>query len=106
MSTKQSTVDFLLEQMQDAGMLRAHKMFGEYGVYCNEKIVALVCDDMLFVKICEGSRKFLTDADIAPPYPGAKNYFKVPEDTWDDRDWMSNLISETAASLPLPKKKK
>jgi TfoX/Sxy family transcriptional regulator of competence genes len=25
-------------------------MFGEYAIYCNEKVVALVCDNQVFVK--------------------------------------------------------
>ena len=49
MSSSQSTVDFILEQVSGAGAVRAQKMFGEYGIYCNEKIVAFVCDDQLFV---------------------------------------------------------
>jgi len=29
-------------------------MFGEYALYCGDKVVALVCDDQLFVKIMGG----------------------------------------------------
>lgn len=50
MSSKQSTVDFILAQASDAGILSARMMFGGYCVYCDGKIVALVCKDQLFVK--------------------------------------------------------
>ena len=50
MSTQPSTIDYLLEQLGSAGSVSARKMFGEYGLYCDGKIVALVCDDQFFLK--------------------------------------------------------
>jgi TfoX/Sxy family transcriptional regulator of competence genes len=51
MATKQSTIDYLLDQLGSLPKVRARKMFGEYALYCNEKVVALICDDELYVKI-------------------------------------------------------
>ena len=39
MASKQSTVDFLLDQFAGAGAVSAKKMFGEYGVYLDGKDV-------------------------------------------------------------------
>lgn len=50
MASSQGTVDFIVEQTAAAGTVSARKMFGEYGIYCDGRIVALVCDDRLFVK--------------------------------------------------------
>ena len=49
MATSESTIDFLLDQLGAVPGVRARKMFGEYALYCGEKVVALVCDDQLFV---------------------------------------------------------
>lgn len=106
MASKQDTVDFLTEQIQAAGRVRSRKMFGEYAIYCDEKVVALVCDDQLFVKPTETGRVFIKDVTEAPPYPGAKNYFLISGDHWDDDEWLTELIKVTANGLPLPKKKK
>lgn len=106
MATKQSTIDFLTEQIQDAGSIRSRKMFGEYALYCDEKVVALVCDDQMFVKPTGAGSQFLDSSHEAPPYPGAKNYLRVPEDKWDDNQWLTDFIRTTAAALPLPKPKK
>lgn len=106
MATDQSTVDFLLEQLQKAGEMRARKMFGEYALYCNDKVVALVCDDALFMKRTEIVNEFLDDSYIAPPFPGAKNYYRVPEDKWDDAEWLTEFVQKTAELLPLPKRKR
>ena len=107
MATKQSTVDFLTEQITEAGDIRSRKMFGEYAIYCNEKVVAFVCDDKLFIKPTEPGKEFLEDKlEEAPAYPGSKNYFLISEDYWDDKDWLTELISITENSLPFPKPKK
>jgi len=60
MASRQSTVDYLLEQIKEAGTVSYKKMFGEYAIYCNGKVVALVCDDELFVKPTLAGKKFVT----------------------------------------------
>jgi TfoX/Sxy family transcriptional regulator of competence genes len=106
MASSQSTVDFIAEQIQSAGFIRTRKMFGEYAIYCNEKVVAFVCDDQLFVKPTEAGKALFDELDEAPPYPGAKNYYRVTEERWEDHEWLTDLIIQTAAALPLPKPKK
>lgn len=106
MASSQKTVDFLVDQMSDAGSVSARKMFGEYAVYCDNKVVALVCDDRLFVKPTAQGREFAGPLDEVPPYNGAKPCLLVPPDRWEDRAWLSKLARLTAASLPSPKKKK
>lgn len=81
-------------------------MFGEYALYCDEKVVALICDDRLFVKPTEAGRSFAEHAEEAPPYPGSKPFILIEEDRWEDRTWLTELIRLTAAALPLPKPKK
>ncbi|KWH40858.1 TfoX/Sxy family protein [Burkholderia stagnalis] len=103
MASSQSTVDFLVEQMAAAGAISAKKMFGEFGVYCDDKIVALVCDDRLFVKPTPDGKAFLGTFDEDSPYPGAKPYLVIPGERWDDHAWLSRLIAITAAQLPPPK---
>lgn len=106
MSTQAPTIDFLITQILGAGFIRARKMFGEYAIYCNEKVVALVCDNKLFVKPTDAGRAFAGQPEEAPPYPGSKPFLLIEEDRWEDRTWMTKLIRVTAAALPVPKTKK
>jgi DNA transformation protein and related proteins len=106
MSTKQSTVDYILEQINQAGVVRAKKMFGEYCIYCDDKVVALVCDDELFVKVTKAGREFLGECELKPAYPGAKPSFHISGDRWDDAEWMTQLINISLPELPKPKPKK
>lgn len=105
MASDQEFVNFITDQIQNAGVITAKKMFGEYALYSNGKVVALICDNQLFVKPTTGGRQFIGDVKEAPPYPGAKLYFWI-DDQFEDADWLSELIRITAAELPEPKPKK
>lgn len=106
MASAQSTVDFIVDQLGGTGVVSAKKMFGEYGLYLDSKLAALVCDNQLFIKPTAAGRQFIGTPTEAPPYPGAKPYFLISGELWDDGVWMSQLVKITAAELPLPKKKK
>ena len=107
MPTQQRTVEFLLEQMAGAGSLAARKMFGEYAVYVDAKVVALICDDQLYVKPTPAGRALLGPGwPEAPPYGGAKPSLVIPGERWDDRAWLAALVRATADALPAPKPKK
>ncbi|MEE3718680.1 TfoX/Sxy family protein [Tumidithrix elongata RA019] len=105
MASQQSTVDYILDQIAEAGSVSAKKMFGEYGIYCDGKMVALVCDDQLFVKPTDAGKAFIGEFNEGLPYPTAKPCLLISGDKWDDRRWLTNLIKISAAELPLPKKK-
>ena len=105
-ATTQKTVDFLLEQMAGAGDVSARPMFGEFGIYCDGKIVALVCGNELYVKPTAAGRAFIGEVTEAPPYQGAKPSLLIDSELWDNSDWLTKLIAETCAELPLPKPKK
>ena len=105
MASDQNFVDFILDQIENAGEITSKKMFGEYGVWSDGKIFALICDNKLFIKPTEAGRNFIQNVVEAPPYPGAKPSFLI-EDRIDDREWLSKLVRITVSELPEPKPKK
>ena len=105
MASNANTVAFLVDQIANAGTVHAKPMFGEYGLYCDGKMVGMICDDRLFVKPTSAGRDFAGTVEEAPPYPGAKPCLLVDEDRWDDNEWLTQLISISAAALPVPKPK-
>lgn len=107
MATKQATADYMLDQLSSLPEVRLRKMFGEYALYCNEKVVALICDDELFVKITDPGKKLLAENyEEGFPFPGAKAYIHVSADLLEDRKFFCELISQTETVLPRPKPKK
>lgn len=104
MSSKPEFVEYVAEQCGGAGVITYKKMFGEYGLYCNGKLYALVCDDRFFVKIADGMKERYPELPEQPPYNGAKNYFLV-EDV-DNAEFLTELVTAAYNALPEPKPKK
>ncbi|MES2315323.1 MAG: TfoX/Sxy family protein [Patescibacteria group bacterium] len=51
MSTQKETVEFIIEKLGDPKRFAVRAMFGEYALYADGKVVGLICDDQLYVKI-------------------------------------------------------
>jgi TfoX/Sxy family transcriptional regulator of competence genes len=99
-------LDHVCDQMGDAGEIRSRQMFGGAVIYCDDKVVALVVDDGLFVKATPGGRTYIGGEPMeAPPYQGAKPHFLI-EGGIDDREWLAGLIAVTARELSAPKPRK
>ena len=104
MSSEESFVKFIVDQIDSAGSVSYRKMFGEYAIYVDGKVAALVCDNQLFVKPPPAGRAHIGAVVEAPAYPGAKPSFLI-EDHLEDRDWLTDLFRITAGELPAPKPK-
>ena len=104
MATRIGTVEFICDQAGLGSRLTFKKMFGEYALYLDGKVVALVCDDQLFLKPTPEGQKYLGTVHEAPPYPGAKNSYLLTSEI-DDPDRLSEVLRITARALPEPKKK-
>ena len=102
-----SDVDFVAYVCEQAGLgdaLSYRKMFGEYALYLDGRVVALVCDNMLFVKPTDAGRALLDAVEEALPYPGAKPHWRLDE-VLDDGERLGRLLRVTATALPLPRPK-
>jgi TfoX/Sxy family transcriptional regulator of competence genes len=105
MASNPDFVDYVIEQLDFSTQITYKKMFGEYALYYDDKVVALICDNQLFVKITNAGKEFAGLCKQAAPYPGAKPHFLV-EEKLEDRQWLTQLITKTFNELPAPKAKK
>ena len=105
MPSDEKFVEFIADQIVNAGTITYRKMFGEFAIYSDGKIFGVICDNKLYIKPTMAGRDFIGDVVEAPPYPGAKNSFLI-EDKIEDRDWISQLVRISIKELPEPKKKK
>ncbi|HEU4849694.1 MAG TPA: TfoX/Sxy family protein [Terrimesophilobacter sp.] len=105
MATRKETVEYVLDQL-DPLPVRARSMFGEYALYCDDKTVAFICDDTVFMKPTAVAEEALGPETLAPAYPGSKLYYAVPGDRLENREWLQNLVQRTADVLPAPKPKR
>jgi TfoX/Sxy family transcriptional regulator of competence genes len=104
MATRIGTVEFICDQAGLGKRLTFRKMFGEYALYLDGKVVALICDDQLYLKPTPEGLKSLGSVSEAPPYPGAKNHYLLSS-VLDDPDRLSAALLVTARALPAPRPK-
>jgi TfoX/Sxy family transcriptional regulator of competence genes len=98
-------VEYVIDQVDGSCNLTHRMMFGGCTLYLDGKVVALICDDQLFVKPTRAGREFIGNVVEAPAYPGAKNSFLI-EDRIDDGEWLTKLLKATAGDLPAPRPRK
>lgn len=104
MATTAEFIEYVREQAGLGTKLTYKKMFGKYALYVDGKVVALACDNSLYVKPTQAIQKLTITLATKPPYPGAKPYVVVDE-LLDDSDGLKTLLLGTAAALPDQKPK-
>jgi TfoX/Sxy family transcriptional regulator of competence genes len=104
MATDKKFLEFILDQLENAGEITAKLMFGEYSLYSGGKLFAMLADNRLLFKPTTAGRAFIKNVVEASPYPGAKPCFLI--ENLDDREWLAELVRITVKELPEPKPKK
>ena len=105
MPNDQYFIDFGVDQVENGCEITYRHMFGGTTLYLNGKVVALICDNQLFVKPTDAGRAYIGMVVEAPPYEGARNSFLI-EDEIEDAEWLTELLVITEEALPAPKPKK
>lgn len=104
MATDLSFVHYVAEQAGLGARLGWKKMFGEYALYLDGKVVAFACDDSLFVKPTPAWQALEPGIEGAPPYPGAKDYAHA-DALLDEPSRLRQLLEATAGHVPVPRPK-
>ena len=110
MATKPETADFILEKLRDPKRFTTRAMFGEYALYADGTVVALICDDRLYVKILPASSELESQCEKGEPYPGAKPHYLVEEGQLSTLHNLAAILVEIAKSRsrskPSPRSRK
>ena len=101
MATKPEYAAYVCDQLRGAGEVAARKMFGEYGLYCDGKVIGLICDNQLFIKRTEAGAALMPGCPEGEPYKGAKPCLLIED--LEDRGLMERLVRATWEELPFPK---
>ncbi len=102
MSTQIETMEYILQYLHPRSAFTTRRMFGEYALYANGRVVGFVCDDTLYVKITPQSSPML-DAicEQGQPYPGAKQYYIIDESQIQNLTNLSGILIDIAEHLPV-----
>ncbi len=106
MGTSTAYIEHLVDQAGLAARLTTRRMFGEYAVYIDGKVVAFACGNALYIKYTDPTAELTAKLPSGQAYPGSKPY-AVADDLLDDGQALRRLLLATAEALPaaLPKRK-
>lgn len=91
---------YILDQLQELGIIEEKQMFGGYGLYLEDIFFAIINDDRLYFKTSQESRKKYEEAGMEPFQPSEKqtliSYYEVPVFVLEDQkllcEWASDSI--------------
>ena len=108
MSTQKDTVAYILETLGNDTRFTTRALFGEYALYADGRVVALICDDLLYVKITPQSEELETFCEKDSPYEGAKLHYLIEENQLHEIENLPSILCSISHALPpaKPKKKK
>jgi len=109
--------DYVLEQLARLGRLRAARMFGGFGLYCDGRFFGLIARDTLYLKVDDTNRDDYIRRGCSPFRPYADrpqqsmSYYEVPADILEDADEMvvwarKALVAAAAAATRRPATKR
>lgn len=102
MAQDKGFVDDVLDRLYPLNV-RSRRMFGSFGVYCDEKFVMIISGDQVYLKRAEIDPALLRGTEPAPPFEGATDWHAVPDDLLHDRDWLRDVVAAIAGALPAPR---
>jgi DNA transformation protein len=105
MTTTSDYIAFIVEQLAGLGPVRAKRMFGGAGVYCDAVMFALISDDTLYFKADETNRGAF-EAEGMEPFAyttgngrsTVMSYWRAPERLFDDPDDMLSFAQGALAA--------
>lgn len=102
MAVSDEFLEYVLDQLSDWDWVFVRKMFGGAGLYCDEKMFALVADDVIYMKVDDTSRAKYEAAGSAPFKPFARrpailSFYELPPDVLEDREQLIDWAKEALA---------
>jgi DNA transformation protein and related proteins len=100
-------LQYVLEQLAPLGEVRAQRMFGGVGLYCEEVFFALLSEDTLYLRVDEAGRAEFAARGMQPFRPLAgraevsQTYYEVPAEVLEDggslSSWSRRAMAATLA---------
>jgi DNA transformation protein len=118
MARRSEFVDYIVELLEPLGVIRARTMFGGWGIYHDGRMIALVAEEMLYLKTDAVNRPEFEERGL-PPFiyhkqgkEYATSYYQPPAEALDHpgqlRAWAEKAIAAAtrAATKPAARRKR
>lgn len=90
MSTSQSNLDYILDQLSFLPDLKVKKMFGVNGLYTGVKYLGFISEGQLFFRSTPKLQKLLKEYGITI-HLGSKNTIHIPDKLVENKDKLTEI---------------
>lgn len=110
-------ITHLLDLLADtpwAGRVRSRRMFGGYGLYCDERMCGIVMNDTLYLKTDPTNRPQFLAQGLAPfifskkGVPTPLSYYQAPAEALEDgaalSEWLNSAAQAAGRAALKPRK--
>jgi TfoX/Sxy family transcriptional regulator of competence genes len=104
MASDREYLDYVMEQLSEAGEVSFRPMMGEYVICYRGRVIGGVYDDRFLVKAVKAARERMPDAPSEIPYEGAKAMLLV--DNVENKAFLKALLEAMEPELPASKARK
>ena len=80
------------------------RMFGEYGIYLQGRVLGFLCDEQILLQDTPTARKLLPDAERKELFPGSKLFIIFSDE--GNHHLLQSVAQAMWEELPLPKSRK
>ena len=105
MATSKETAEFILGKLRHPDRILVKRMFGEFGLYADGKMVAVICDDRFYVKVAPASAELEDQCEKGEPYPRAKPHYLTDEGQLSTLPNLPAILFGLAEAVPVNKRK-
>ena len=103
MPTQDEFADHVASLLGDLGAITDRIMFGGYGIYADDRIIAIADGGALYLKADDENRQVFEDAGMPPfqPFPDrdtTMSYYRVPDEALDDPKRLLGLARVSLAA--------
>ena len=102
MPTTKSIAHNIVKSFGGAAAFRIKPMFGEYALCADDKVVGLICNDQLYLKIVPASQELAGKCKKGSPYEGSKEQYVVEASQYT---LAAKVAVKIAESVPTTRKK-
>lgn len=104
MASTRDFLDFIIDQIDNKNLVKWRKMFGEYAIYYDNKVIGLITDNQFYLKNTKVGREFIAkelgeeNLKLASPFPKAKDWILLDEEI-ENKELLNELIEIIRSEL-------
>jgi DNA transformation protein len=112
MASSAEYLSYVIGQLSMLHGVSARRMFGGFGLYCEDRFFGLISGDVLYFRVADGNRADYEARGMGQfrPFAGrpqvSMSYFEVPADVLEDVEECAQWARRSVAAATVPPRKR